>query len=196
MTSPTGPDSPSLPLEPAHFENAERCRHAALTLLEGLATSWDIPELAQWMAGPYARAAVAKPSSTRFSPLPPARPRSTSAVLRETRWRLLASLADVSRGAVAWVEEAQRTGTVRTDPDLGWVPVRVVVAPLLLRARSLLAADYLLRSADYRGRALVCARCERVCLGATGCEHRPQDDPRTSGYFSSATARTMRARPT
>lgn len=179
---------------PAALESAERCRHAGLTLLDGLASGWDIPELASWMAGPYARAALARPSSTPTRPPAAASVRPTAMVLRETRWRLLSALEEAGHASPRWVSEAKLSGSVRNDAELGWVPVKHDVAPLVRRALSLFAADSLLRPGDYRGRSFVCLRCETVSIGATvRCSHGIATDSRSSGYFAStSTAPTLR----
>ena len=195
MNAATEIHGPCLPSHPTpRCEHAERCRRAGLALIDGLAHGWDVADLAGWLGGPYARAALARPATRASFGVQVAPARRTSTVLRETHWKLLAGLEQARRGSPAWVVEAKLSGRVRRDDVLGWVPVNLETAPLAERALALFAVDYLLRPADYHGRALVCPRCETVSFGAAGCQHRANDSRASGAFVSPKEAPTVRIR--
>jgi hypothetical protein len=155
------------------------CREAALAFLNGTSEApWGKRELAAWLLGPYETAVHLTAGLTRYSVVRRAaeRPVLLRTVQRvildahEDALRLLSTLGEVTGGGeVVW--SASHEGLVVGCRDAtgvaGWVPVVSRAMGLSERVRSLLAADFLMRSDDYAELLAVCPRCGLVQFDAS-----------------------------
>ena len=156
----------------------EECRQAYQSFLFGVASGWGEDELARFLATTYGQVAVdAAAESDALARRPfgaDARvdPAEATDLLQVTRRDVLETLEFIGtvEGGKAFVFRAVTSGWVARAEDadgaLGWVPVAKPTMRLKARILSLVAADYLMRPADYVTLLTICNRCERVVFDA------------------------------
>ena len=158
----------------------ERSRSALLEFFAGAAGDWGKRELAEWLAGSYARAVMVAPRSDVAAPSSLSRV-ATSRVeelVNATRETLVAKIpwAGPRASLIGSAVDARLVvACVDVDGARGWVAV-ARRAPLLARVEALVAVDALARPLDYRDRLVVCKRCGGLSFDA---EARAKGECRT-----------------
>ncbi|MBX3228590.1 MAG: hypothetical protein KIT84_08050 [Labilithrix sp.] len=157
-------------------EVARVCRETAVQFMNESAR-WGKPELAMWLAGPYAIATrhVKKeegPNLLGGTPLiKEIDIRVVDRVIRAARTEVHQALAQVCADqSSAFVLRALIAGTVtRCEDGLrepAWAPVRGASMRLADRVLSLFAVDYLVRPGDYETDLSICASCSSITFDA------------------------------
>jgi hypothetical protein len=173
--------------DPSHVasvaEIADRCRSAVLGFFAGVVDGWDKRKLAQWLTGAYSEAVIATSIDASDDDGTPAekiddggerllshdRIRELLEQTREECVDLVLALSDPRR-AEHFGFYALVAGLVTQVEDAAghpaWAPVAWRRMTLMDRVLSLVAADYLTRSAEYERELFVCPRCDSVSFDA------------------------------
>jgi hypothetical protein len=163
----------ALPARARVADFADGCRAAALDFVNRVARAADKEQLARWLRGPYRQhVVVLARSRTRRMGAATVLPGALEKLLTQARQEVEAALArarDPEEG-VSWGFSALSSGLVYRCQDAagaqGWVPVAHPRMRLADRVLSLLAADYLLRTADYEEALYTCSACGLVAFDA------------------------------
>jgi hypothetical protein len=153
------------------------CRQAALDFVNRVAVTNDKEALAEWLRGPYRTHVVTLARSRTYrvgaaSVVPSALEKLLAQARLEVSMNLLRT-RDPEDG-VGFGYSALAAGLVYRAQDatgaMGWVPVAQPRMRLTDRVLSLVAADYLLRSADYETQLYTCATCGITGFDAEGAK--------------------------
>ncbi len=158
---------------------ANGCRSAALDFINRVSVRADKAVLADWLRGAYATHVVAVSSMrTRRIDSSGVMPGALSKLLTHARLEVLSAI-ELARDpieGVAFGYSALASGFLYRARDAegreGWVPVAQPRMRLTDRVLSLVAADHLLRSADYETAMFECTRCEMLVFDAERVEGR------------------------
>jgi hypothetical protein len=167
---------------------ADGCRAAALEFLNQVAPRGDKQGLAAWLRGPYrAHVVILARSRNRRLGAATVTPSALEKLLTQARLEVSLGLlrARDAEDGVSFGFSALAAGLVYRCQDSkgaqGWVPVAHPRMRLADRVLSLVAADYLLRPADYETTLYTCSACglvefdgARATLGGC-CAHAHSD---------------------
>jgi len=152
---------------------ADGCRAAALDFVNRVSKRADSAMLEDWLQGAYAALVIRMtPNRTIREGATSLFPPALNEQLGKTREEILREFElarDPDNGA-AFGYSAQVGGLLHPCRDdegaEGWVPVALPRMGLVDRVRSLVAADYMLRPADYEKALFTCARCGLLSFDA------------------------------
>lgn len=155
---------------------ADDCRTAALRFVNEAAAldGWGARELALWIARDYREATRWARAGLGVDVESIAPDGDHRAVIRASRWRVLAELETLVMNArrVPFVERSLGHELVlpceTAHGERGWIAADRPHVQLRDRVLALFAVDYLVRGETYRELA-VCHHCERVAFDAEAC---------------------------